>query len=84
MFYVSYVIPCCIYVAGLTEAGCFATSRLSVGNLLPEFGVVQGLWVHVFCYVYDCSVFVILEGLGLQLGRQSVAGWGPFVTVFWL
>ena len=32
---VSYVILCCIYVTGLVEAGCFTTSSLCVGSLLP-------------------------------------------------
>ena len=36
--YVSYVILCCIYVAGLLEAGCFCYLR--------EYGTVQGLLIH--------------------------------------
>ena len=30
-----YVMLSCIYVAGLIEAGCFTTSGLCAGSLLP-------------------------------------------------
>ena len=34
---ISNVLLCCIFVAGLIEAGYFTTSRLGAGSLLPGF-----------------------------------------------
>ena len=34
--FLSYGILCCIYVAGLIEAGCFPTSEMGVNNVLPD------------------------------------------------
>ena len=78
---VSYVMLCCIYVAGLIEAGLFTTSGLCIGSLLPGIGAVQGLLVYVVCYVYDCSVLVLGGGGGGWI-YQPVVGGGVLLIFF--
>ena len=51
--FISSVILCCIYVAGLIEAGCFPTSRLGVGNVWPDLDLCMDYWLSaksmLFC-----------------------------------
>ena len=50
-----------------------------VGYYLWDYGAVQGLLVHIVCYVNGCSVLVLGGGGG---DLPTCGGWGVFLMVF--
>ena len=68
-----------IYVAGLIEAGFLLPPGLCVGYSKGDNGAVQGLLVHVVCYVYGCSVLCLFSG-----GGSTILWWVGVFLMFLL
>ena len=70
---VSYVMLCCIYVAGLIEAGFSLPPDCVSAVYCLGLGLYKDYSVNVVCYVYDCSVLV-LGGGGVDLPTRGGRG----------
>ena len=74
--FISSVILCCIYVAGLLRQAVFPTSWLGVSNVLPDLDLYMDYWFILSVM----SMFVLCLFSGVDLPTSG--GWGGGGGVF--